>query len=170
MIRTVRYRLITAGCAPVVNENGDAFDLRAAEDTKLAAPMVDHDGVVKFSTALVPLGIAMELPKGCKADVKPRSSTFKKWKIVQSNSIGLIDCSYNGDTDEWKMPVIAIETAHIKKGDRLCQFEIRPSQTATLWEKFLWLITTGYRFVEVETLGNKARGGFGEGTKDADKK
>lgn len=170
MIRTVRYRLITAGCAPVVNENGDAFDLRAAEDTKLTAPMADHDGVVKFSTALVPLGIAMELPKGCKADVKPRSSTFKKWKVMETNSVGLIDCSYNGDTDEWKMPVIALDKTHIKKGDRLCQFEIRPSQTATLWEKFLWLITTGYRFVEVETLGNKARGGFGEGTKDADKK
>lgn len=170
MIRTVRYRLITAGCAPVVNENGDAFDLRAAEDTKLTAPMADHDGVVKFSTALVPLGIAMELPKGCKADVKPRSSTFKKWKVMETNSVGLIDCSYNGDTDEWKMPVIALDKTHIKKGDRLCQFEIRSSQTATLWEKFLWLITTGYRFVEVETLGNKARGGFGEGTKDVDKK
>ena len=170
MIRTVRYRLITAGCAPVVNENGDAFDLRAAEDAKLTAPMADHDGVVKFSTALVPLGIAMELPKGCKADVKPRSSTFKKWKVMETNSVGLIDCSYNGDTDEWKMPVIAFDKTHIKKGDRLCQFEIRPSQRATLWEKFLWIITTGYRFVEVETLGNKARGGFGEGTKDVDKK
>jgi len=170
MIRKVRYRLLTAGCAPVVNENGDAFDLRAAEDTKLAAPMADHDDVVKFSTALVPLGIAMELPKGCKADVKPRSSTFKKWKVLETNSVGLIDCSYKGDTDEWKMPVVALDKTHIKKGDRICQFEIRPSQTATFWQKFLWLITTGYRFVEVETLGNKARGGFGEGTKEADKK
>lgn len=159
---------MTQECAPVVNENGDAFDLRAAKDTILDAPMVDHNNVVKFSTALIPLGIAMELPKGCKADVKPRSSTFKKWKIVQSNSIGLIDCSYNGDTDEWKMPVIAIEKSHIKKGDRICQFEIRPSQTATFWQKFLWFITTGYRFVAVETLGNKARGGFGEGTKNID--
>ena len=78
--------------------------------------------------------------------------------------------SYNGDTDEWMMPLIAIDKSHIKKGDRICQFEIRPSQTATFWQKFLWLITTGYRFVEVETLGNDARGGFGEGTKDVDKK
>lgn len=92
MIRKVRYRLLTTGCAPVVNENGDAFDLRAAEDTTLSAPMADHDGVVKFSNALVPLGIAMELPKGCKADVKPRSSTFRKWHIMETNSIGLIDC------------------------------------------------------------------------------
>ena len=170
MIRKVRYRLLTIGCAPVVNENGDAFDLRAAEDTTLSAPMADHDGVVKFSTALVPLGIAMELPKGCKADVKPRSSTFRKWHIMETNSIGLIDESYRGDTDEWKMPVIAFKESHISKGDRLCQFEIRPSQKATLWQKFLWLITTGYQFVEVETLGNKARGGFGEGTKNVDKK
>lgn len=170
MIRTIRYRLITPGCTPVVNDNGDAFDLRAAKNTTLAAPTLDpQTNGVKFSNALVPLGIAMELPKGCKADVKPRSSTFKKWKILQTNSVGLIDCSYNGDEDEWKMPVIAIEKSNIKKGDRLCQFEIRPSQMATFWQKLLWLLTTGYRFVEVDTLGNKARGGFGEGTKNVDK-
>lgn len=92
MIRKVRYRLLTTGCAPVVNENGDAFDLRAAKDVTFTAPEADRDGLVKFSTALVPLGIAMELPKGCKADVKPRSSTFKKWKVMETNSIGLIDC------------------------------------------------------------------------------
>lgn len=171
MVRTVRYRLLTTGCAPVVNDNGDAFDLRAAKGVQLAAPIVNSEtGVVEFSNALIPLGIAIELPKGCKADVKPRSSTFKKWKVLQTNSLGLIDCSYCGDTDEWKMPILAMEKSSIKKGDRLCQFEIRPSQTATLWQKFLWLITTGYRFVEVESLGNEARGGFGEGTKDVDKK
>lgn len=78
--------------------------------------------------------------------------------------------SYNGDTDEWMMPLIALDKSRIKKGDRICQFEIRPSQTATFWQKLLWLLTTGYRFVEVDTLGNDARGGFGEGTKEADKK
>ena len=169
MIRTVRYRLLTTGCAPVVNDNGNAFDLRAAKQTILAAPKVNSDGDVEFKTALIPLGIAMELPKGCKADVKPRSSTFKKWYIIETNSVGLIDESYCGDTDEWMMPVMAFDKTHISKGDRICQFEIRPTQTATLWQKFLWLITTGYRFVEVESLGNKARGGFGEGTIGADK-
>lgn len=170
MIRKIRYCLITPGCNPVVNENGNAFDLRVAKGAKLNAPTVQEDGTVKFDTVMLPLGIAMELPKGCKADVKPRSSMFKKWKVLQTNSIGLIDNSYCGDTDEWKLPLIAMEKTHINKGDRLCQFEIRPAQTATLWEKFLWLITTSYQFVEVESLGNKARGGFGEGTKDADKK
>lgn len=171
MIREVRYRLVTSGCAPVVNDNGDAFDLRAAKDVRLSAPVVNPDnGEVKFSTNLIPLGIAMELPKGCKADVKPRSSTFKKWHIVQANSIGLIDETYCGDTDEWKMPVIAFQKSKIEKGDRLCQFEIRPSQKATFWQKLMWLLTTGYRFVEVESLGNEPRGGFGEGTKQVDGK
>lgn len=171
MIRKVRYRLLTTGCAPVVNENGDAYDLRAAKKVVLAAPKLKENSTdVEFGTALIPLGIAMELPKGCKADVKPRSSTFSKWKVMETNSIGLIDGSYNGDTDEWKMPVIAMEKTHIEKGDRICQFEIRLSQTATFWQKLLWLLTTGYQFVEVDSLGNKARGGFGEGTKEADKK
>lgn len=171
MIRKIRCRSLTSGCMPVVNDNGDAFDLRAAKNVNLAAPSVDAEtGEVTFRTTLIPLGIAMELPKGCVANVRPRSSTFSKWKVVETNSIGLIDCSYCGDTDEWKMPVLAIEGTHIKKGDRICQFEIRPSQTATFWQKLLWALTTGYRFVEVDSLGNKARGGFGEGTKDADKK
>lgn len=171
MIRTVRYRLLTTGCAPVVNENGDAFDLRAAKKMQLAAPVSNPEsGEVKFSSAVIPLGIAMELPKGCKAEVRPRSSTFKKWYIIQSNSVGLIDEAYKGDTDEWGMPVVALKKTCIGKGDRICQFEIKPSQKATLWQKLLWAITTGYRFVEVDTLGNEARGGFGEGTKCADEK
>lgn len=170
MVREIRYRLLTPGCAPVVNDNGNAYDLRAAEGIKLAAPVADSEGGVKFSTALVPLGIAIELPKGCKADVKPRSSTFKKWHIMETNSIGLIDESYCGDTDQWMMPVIAFNNTKIAKGDRICQFEIRPTQTATFWQKLLWLCTTGYRFVEVDSLGNTARGGFGEGTKNMDGK
>lgn len=170
MIRTIKYKLHTAGCAPVVNDNGNAFDLKAGEYRMFDAPRQKEDGTIEFSHGIIPLGISMELPAGCKADVKPRSSTFKKWWIIEYNSPGLIDHSFCGDTDQWGMPVIAFNKTRIKPGDRICQFEIRPTQTATLWQKFLWAITTGYRFVEVDTLGNKARGGFGEGTKHVDGK
>lgn len=170
MKRTIKYKLITAGCAPVQFGNGNAFDLRAAKDVKLDAPTLITKTIfekIEIKNALVPLGIAMQLPKGCVANIRPRSSTYKKWYVIQANSVGLIDESYCGDTDEWMMPVIALKESRIAKGDRICQFEIRPAQTATIWQKIKWLLTTRYEFVEVESLNNTARGGFGEGTKNS---
>ena len=80
----------------------------------------------------------------------PRSSTFKKWGIVQTNSMGIIDCSYCGDGDVWRMPVLCLrkEGTVIKKGDRICQFRIMKNQP-------------DIHLVEVEHLGNQDRGGFG---------
>lgn len=173
MKQTIRYKLLTVGCAPVLNDNGDAYDLCASEAVSIKGPVsaIDPEGSdikMYFSHAIIPLGIAMELPKGFVADLKPRSSTYKKWHILQTNTPGLIDSSYCGDTDEWGMTVVALGTSHIRKGDRICQFEIRPSQKATLWQKIKWLFTTGYNFVAVDSLENEARGGFGEGTKSVD--
>lgn len=161
MVKNIRYRLITAGCAPVINEQGDAFDLVAAKDVKMPAPSINSKEATKFNSTLIPLGIAMELPKGWVADVRPRSSTFKKWHILQTNSVGLIDSTYCGDNDEWAFPAIAMSTSHIKKGDRICQFEIRLSQRASIWQKLQWLFTHKINFVEVPVLGNTNRGGFG---------
>lgn len=60
-------------------KNGDWIDLRSAEDIELKA------GDFK----LIPLGVAMELPKGYEAHIVPRSSTFKIWGIIQINSMGM---------------------------------------------------------------------------------
>ena len=45
----------------------------------------------KGDFALIPLGVAMELPKGYEAHVVPRSSTFKNFGIIQTNHMGVID-------------------------------------------------------------------------------
>ena len=60
---------------------GNWIDLRAAEDVALKA------GEFK----LIPLGIAMELPRGYEAHVVPRSSTFKNYGIIQVNHQGVVD-------------------------------------------------------------------------------
>lgn len=118
--------------------HGDWIDLRAAEDVDLK----------KGEFKLIPLGVAMELPNGYEAHIVPRSSTYKNFKIIQANHMGVVDCSYCGDGDEWKMPVIAMEDTHIGKNDRICQFRIMQNQPP---------IT----FNEVDTLGHEDRGGFG---------
>lgn len=119
-------------------ECGDWIDLRAAEHVVLEA---GDDYVIS-------LGVSMKLPDGYEAHLVPRSSTYKKWRIMQTNSIGIIDNSYCGDNDIWGMPVIAIEDTEINKNDRICQFRIVKKMEDV-------------KFTEVEYLADKDRGGFG---------
>ena len=65
-------------------EIGDWIDLRAAEDVELKA------GDFK----IISLGVSMKLPEGYEAHIVPRSSTFKTWGVIQTNSMGIIDNSY----------------------------------------------------------------------------
>ena len=106
-----------------IDGKSDWVDLRAAEDVELQA------GEFK----LISLGVSMELPKGYEAHVVPRSSTFKTWGILQTNSIGIIDESYCGDNDIWKMPVYATRDTTIHKNDRICQFRIEKHQPTIMF-------------------------------------
>lgn len=117
---------------------GDRIDLRAAETIKLK----------KGEFRMIPLGVAMQLPKGYEALIAPRSSTFKRHGILLANSIGVIDESYCGSDDEWHFPAIALKRTTIHKNDRICQFRILRHQP-------------DIDFVEVAILNNPNRGGLG---------
>lgn len=119
-------------------EYGDWIDLRCAEDINLKA------GDFK----LIPLGVAMQLPTGWEAIVAPRSSTFKNYGVIMTNSIGVIDELYCGKDDQWMMPVYATRDVHIDKNDRICQFRVIKHQP-------------GIQFSEQDLSKNKTRGGFG---------
>ena len=96
-VKTIRIKYVKKGMDKIeILSNGDWIDLRIAEDVSLEA------GEFK----LIPLGVAMMLPKGYEALVIPRSSTFKKYGIIQANSIGLIDETYCGNNDEWHFPCL----------------------------------------------------------------
>lgn len=116
----------------------DWIDLRAAEEVKMKAG--DY--------CLIPLGVAMELPKGYEALVIPRSSTFKNFGILQTNSCGLIDESYCGDRDQWYFPALAVRDTVIHVNDRICQFRILKHQPELVFE-------------ETKILEGTNRGGFG---------
>lgn len=97
-----------------VDGKSDWIDLRAAETIELKA------GEFK----LIPLGIAMQLPKGYEAHVVPRSSTFKNFGVIQTNSQGVIDETYCGPNDQWFFPAYALRDTVINVNDRICQFRI----------------------------------------------
>ena len=121
-----------------MSENGDWIDLRTAEDVTLKA------GEFK----LISLGVSMQLPPNCEAYVIPRSSTFKKWGVLQTNHFGLIDNSYCGDEDIWMFPALATRDITIPKDTRICQFRVNKKMESVEFDSVLF-------------LENENRGGFG---------
>lgn len=131
---------------------GDWMDLRAAEDVFIP----------QGESMLISLGVSMKLPEGYEAHIVPRSSTFKTWGIIQTNSMGVIDNSYSGTNDVWKFPALCLHAKSIgnvascgvkfgtwvHKNDRICQFRIVKKQPEISFE-------------EVEFLDETDRGGFG---------
>lgn len=119
-------------------DNGDWIDLRASVG-----------GVFKKGDfALIDLGVSMRLPEGYEAHIAPRSSTFKHWGIFQTNSVGVIDNSFSGTNDVWKMPCFFTRDTVIEPNDRICQFRIIKKMEPV-------------SFTEVVKLDNTDRGGFG---------
>lgn len=139
-------------CMPHIIKKGDWIDLTNAETVKLTK----GTDVVKLS-----LGVAMQLPKGFEAILLPRSSTYQKYKITAVNSMGVIDNSYCGKEDIWKMPVIAHKDTFIPEGVRIAQFRIQLSQKANIWQKLKWLFSNGIKLSHILTLKEESRGGFG---------
>lgn len=121
-----------------IDGKSDWIDLRAAKDMEIKAG----------EYAMIPLGVAMKLPKGYEAHIVPRSSTYKNYGLIQTNHMGVVDESYCGDNDQWHMPVYALRDTVIHVNDRVCQFRIMEHQPKIVFE-------------EVEALDAPDRGGFG---------
>ena len=119
-------------------EVGDWIDLSVDDDISMG----------QGEYLILPLGIAMQLPKGYEAHIIPRSSTFGKYGILQANSSGLIDNSFAGDNDWWGFPAYATRNTTVKRGTRICQFRIVKKQPQL-------------KIKEVKFFNSKSRGGFG---------
>jgi dUTP pyrophosphatase len=140
-VPTIKVRYHKELCPDLIEmkkvDKGDFIDLRAAETVDLKA------GEFK----LINLGISIQLPKGYHAEVVPRSSTFKNFGIIMTNSIGIIDESYCGDNDIWRFPALAMRSTHIEINDRICQFRVVKNRDINI--------------EVVDKLDNEDRGGFG---------
>lgn len=122
----------------IPERHGEWFDLATAEDVYLK----------KGEHQKIPLGVAMEMPPGYYAMMAPRSSTFERWGIIQTNSIGIYEHDYCGDNDTWAFPAYATREVIIPKGTRICQFQIFPQHPPI-------------KFIPVESMEKESRGGWG---------
>jgi len=121
-----------------IGGKSDWIDLRCAEEVTMKAG----------EYRLIRLGVGMVLPEGYEAHVVPRSSTFKNYGLIQTNSCGIVDESYSGDNDEWMWPALATRDTVIHVNDRICQFRIVEHQPVIAFET-------------VDRLKDSDRGGFG---------
>lgn len=98
--------------------------------------------------ALIPTGIAIALPAGCEAQIRPRSGLALQHGLTLLNTPGTIDSDYRG---EIKIIVINLgEQAYIlKRGERIAQMVFAPVLKPEL--------------IEVESLAptDRGAGGFG---------
>ena len=134
----IQYKDETIERLKYIDGKSDWIDLRAAERIEL------KQGEFK----LIPLGVAMQLPKGYEAHIVPRSSTYKNFGIIQTNHTGIVDETYCGPNDWWYMPAYALRDTVIEKNDRICQFRIQKHQPEVIFE-------------EVDVLTGQDRGGIG---------
>lgn len=157
MILKVKY--LNSNCKLEIH--GDFIDLKSAENFEFTK---------NNEYKLLPLGVCIELPKHFIAKIVPRSSTYKNYRVVQTNSVGIVDYQYKGDNDQWFLPIIHFRkridpTRRIIEGERVAQFEICPSQFAPWWVKLKWIFSSKIKMIEVKSLGNKNRGGIGSTNK-----
>lgn len=87
---------------------GNWIDVYAYQDTF----------VPEGERAMINLGFALELPKGWEGHLAPRSSTFKTWGVIQTNSVGVVDDTYIGDNDIWHMPVYCLQGKELEYNPR----------------------------------------------------
>lgn len=101
-----------------------------------------------FQRALVPTGIAVEIPPGYEAQIRPRSGLAIRHGITLLNTPGTIDADYRG---EIKVILINLgeEDFVINRGDRIAQMVICPVMIVELEE------------VEELSTTHRSDGGFG---------
>lgn len=138
MCETIKIKYLPGSPRLEMNDKGDWCDLYVYQNINLK----------KGDFAYIPLGVAMKLPEGYEAILAPRSSTFSRTGLVQTNSVGVIDSSFCGDGDQWLWPAYATRDTSLKKGQRVCQFRIQKIQPQII-------------FQEVVSLDSENRGGFG---------
>ena len=127
-----------------MTEHAAGVDLQAA----LESPFTLQPG----ERALVPTGIALEIPPGYEAQVRPRSGLALRHGIALVNSPGTIDADYRGEVQ-----VLLINHGEtpfeLRRGERIAQLLVAPVESWT------WIPEPS-----LEALGDTERGGGGYGS------
>jgi dUTP pyrophosphatase len=141
MIEVAVRRLRDDAVLPGQAYEGDAgLDLAACEEIELGPG----------ERAVVPTGIAVDIPSGYAGFVQPRSGLAARHGIGVVNSPGLIDSGYRGEIRVVLLNTDSVETFTVEPGMRIAQLVVAP--------------VASVRLVEVEELAASDRGARGFGS------
>ncbi|MFK8185743.1 MAG: dUTP diphosphatase [Phormidesmis sp.] len=103
------------------------------DDSGMDLVAIAPQTIPPHQSALVPTGIAIEIPLGTEAQVRPRSGLALKHSITVLNTPGTVDAGYRGE-----IKVILInhgeQPFHIEKGMKISQMVIMPILRAEITE------------------------------------
>jgi dUTP pyrophosphatase len=125
------------------SEHAAGFDLTAA------VPSANPVMIAPGTRALVPTGLAIALPEGYEAQVRPRSGLAVRHGLTILNSPGTIDADYRGEI-QVVLANLGSESFSVSRGMRIAQLVIAPVVRA--------------RIAEVESLDKTSRGSGGFGS------
>ena len=134
----MKVRIKTSDGKPLFYEStwACAFDFKSTEDV-IFAP---------WEFKLIETGVVIETPEWYVLQTQPRSSTFKKLWLIQTNSVGIIDQDYCWDNDTIKFPFMNMwkDSITIEAWTRIWQWMFVKIQRAdfevveTMWNNDRW--------------------------------
>lgn len=98
--------------------------------------------------ALIPTGIALELPVGFEAQIRPRSGLANKHGITVLNNPGTIDSDYRGEV-KVILVNLSIKKFFVNRGERIAQLVIKP------------VVRPDFEYVSDLSMTERGSGGFG---------
>jgi dUTP pyrophosphatase len=120
----------------------------ASSGLDLAAAVMDPIIIQPGRITLIPTGLALEIPVGFEAQIRPRSGMALKKGLTVINAPGTIDADYRGEIG-LAMINLGDQPVEVKRGDRIAQLII-----SRVWQAELEL-------VDVLDETERGQGGFG---------
>ena len=125
-----------------------AYQTAGAAGMDLVADIGEPVRLRPGERALIPTGLAIELPHGCEAQVRPRSGLALRRGVTLLNSPGTIDADYRGEVKVLLIN-LGVDDHVVRRGDRIAQMVVAPVTHAS------------WREVDELTPSSRAAGGFG---------
>jgi len=126
-----------------------AYQTALAAGMDLLADLENDVLLAPMERTLIPTGLALAIPPGYEAQVRPRSGLAFKQGLTVLNAPGTIDADYRGEV-KVLLANLSTQASTVRSGDRIAQLVIAPVARAQL--------------VEVTSLPETARGSGGFGS------
>ena len=126
-----------------------AYETESAAGMDLAAAITENMSIAPGARALVPTGLAIALPEGYEAQIRPRSGLAARNGLTVLNAPGTIDADYRGEI-KVILANLGEDSFTVERGMRIAQMVVAPV-TRIAWD-------------EVDTLPDSVRGAGGFGS------